>query len=311
MTHIFTLFLDGVGLGEEDPRRNPFSKARLPRLSALLDGRRLVADNAPIETETTTLLELDACMGVDGMPQSASGQAALLTGRNIALEIGMHYGPKPNQAIRDIIQNDNLFAWVKQKGGSVSLLNGYPPRYFEAIQRGRRLYSTIPLAIVSAGLRLQTAEDMQVGRAFSADFTGRGWAERVGFPPAPIYSPLEAGRHMALACQHADLAWFDYWLTDYVGHKQDMDQAISLLETLDAVLDGFLQNWRMDEDLVVLVSDHGNVEDLQSRGHTRNPVPCLITGPPHLRRAFARGLHDLTGYAPAVLRVLFEEGCPS
>jgi 2,3-bisphosphoglycerate-independent phosphoglycerate mutase len=311
MTRIFTLFLDGVGLGEDDPKRNPFSKARLPRLSALLDGRGLVAGSIPAETKSATLLGLDACMGVDGMPQSASGQASLLVGRNVARELGVHYGPKPNRAIRDIIQADNLFAQVKRKGGSVSLLNGYPPSYFEAIQRGRRLYSAIPLAIVSAGLRLQTAEDMQAGRAFSADFTGRGWAERVGFPPAPIYSPTEAGRHMAQACQLFDLAWFDYWLTDYVGHKQDMDQAVHLLETLDVVLDGFLQNWRMDEDLVVLVSDHGNVEDLQSRGHTRNPVPCLLIGPPHLRRAFALELHNLSDYAPAVLRVLFKEGCPS
>ena len=311
MTRIFTLFLDGVGLGEDDPQRNPFSNAHLPQLLALLDGRRLVAESVPTETETATLLGLDACMGVDGMPQSASCQATLLTGRNVALELGAHYGPKPNQAIRDIIQADNLFAMVKRKGGSVSLLNGYPPGYFEAIQRGRRLYSAIPLSIVSAGFRLQTAEDMQAGRAFSADFTGQGWAERVGFPPAPIYSPVEAGRHMALACRHSDLTWFDYWLTDYVGHKQAMDQAISLLETLDAVLDGFLENWRIDEDLVVLISDHGNLEDLRPRGHTRNPVPCLLIGPLHLRRVFAHELHDLSGYAPAVLRVLFEEGRPS
>ena len=311
MTRIFTLFLDGVGLGEDDPKRNPFSKAHLPRMSELLKGRRLVAGNVPTVTTTATLLGLDACMGVDGMPQSATGQASLLTGRNVALELGVHYGPKPNQAIRDIIQSDNLFARVRRKGGSVSLLNGYPPSYFEAVQRGRRLYSAIPLAIVTAGFRLQTAEDMQAGRAFSADFTGRGWAERVGFPPAPIYSPTEAGRHMALACRHSDLTWFDYWLTDYVGHKRDMNQAVNLLETLDAVLGGFFENWRIDEDLVVLISDHGNVEDLKARGHTRNPVPCLIIGPDQLRREFARDLHDLSGYTPAVLRVLFKEDCPS
>ena len=82
-------------------------------------------------------------------------------------------------------------------------------------------------------------------------------------------------------------------------------------EILDAVLDGFLENWRIDEDLVILISDHGNIEDLQARGHTRNPVPCLIIGPPHLRREFARDLHDLSGYTPSVLRILIEEGRPS
>ncbi|MGD8814764.1 MAG: hypothetical protein PVI78_09855 [Anaerolineales bacterium] len=307
MARILTLFLDGVGLGADDPRRNPFSKANLPCLSELLDGQRLVADSAPIETETSTLIGLDACMGVEGMPQSATGQASLLTGRNVAVEIGMHYGPKPNQAIRDIIQIDNLFSQVKRKGGRLSLLNGYPPGYFAAIERGHRLYSVIPQAIVASGFHLQTVEDMQAGRAFSADFTARGWSERVGFPPVPIYTPIEAGRQMVSACKAFDLCWFDYWLTDYVGHKQDMAQAVGLLEVFDEVLAGLLESWRIDQDLVVLTSDHGNMEDLQARGHTRNAVLCLSIGPAHLRQEFTRDLTDLAGFAPATLRALFGE----
>src|SRR5687768_10398323 len=37
------VFLDGVGIGADDPAYNPFAAAHLPRLEALLGGRKLVA----------------------------------------------------------------------------------------------------------------------------------------------------------------------------------------------------------------------------------------------------------------------------
>jgi hypothetical protein len=262
---------------------------------------------APLENETATLVSLDARLNVDGTPQSATGQASLLTTRNVPFEIGAHYGPKPNSEIRDIVQQNNLFAEVVRRGGKVTLLNGYPPGYFEAINRRHRLYSVIPLAIVSAGLKLQTAEDMQAGNAFSADFTGEGWSSRKDFPPVPVYSKAEAGRRIAQVAQKHDLSWFDFWPTDFAGHRRDMDLAITMLESFDEVLGGLLAVWRTDRDLIVLISDHGNLEDLSQRGHTLSPVPCLLIGPLDLRRVFARDLADLTGFTPAVLRVLFGE----
>ncbi|MEJ2605225.1 MAG: hypothetical protein P8Z41_00970 [Anaerolineales bacterium] len=116
MARVLMLFLDGVGLGADDPKRNPFAVARMPALIGLMEGRRLLAGSAPFVGERASLLAVDACMGVAGLPQSATGQASLLTGRNVSAEIGMHYGPKPNPAIRDILTEDNLFALVRRKG---------------------------------------------------------------------------------------------------------------------------------------------------------------------------------------------------
>jgi hypothetical protein len=90
------LFLDGVGLGTDNPMINPFAGAAMPNLRSLLGGQPLVASAAPIESPRATLLPLDACLGVPGAPQSATGQATLLTGRNVPAELGYHYGPKPN-----------------------------------------------------------------------------------------------------------------------------------------------------------------------------------------------------------------------
>ena len=103
----------------------------MPTLSGLLGGQPLIAEAAPREEARATLLSIDACLGVEGTPQSASGQAALLTGRNVPAEIGGHYGPKPNRPIASILEADNVFKEVIRRGGRAALLNAYPPRYFE------------------------------------------------------------------------------------------------------------------------------------------------------------------------------------
>lgn len=305
MARLLFLFLDGVGLGRPDPQANPFAAAKLPALEALLGGQPLVAPSAPYEGRRATLLAVDACLGVPGDPQSASGQATLLTGRNIPQAIGEHYGPKPNEAIAAWLRQDNLFMRVLARGGRAQLLNAYPPRYFESIVSRRRLYSSIPLAAALAGLALMTAEDLQAGRALSADFTGIGWAAQPDFPPAPVYQAEEAGAQLARLSLLADLSWFDYWPSDYAGHRATLGQAVELLTTFDRVLRGLVEAWADRPDLIVLTSDHGNLEDLAHRGHTLAPVPALLIGPLPLRRAFARGLTDLTGFHDAVLRTLY------
>ncbi len=299
------LFLDGVGLGADDPKVNPFAAADMPNLVDLLEGRRLVAGSAPFEGQRATLLAVDARLGVEGAPQSATGQAALLTGENVPAQVGEHYGPKPNPAVREIVQRDNLFMQVLERGGSAALLNGYPPRYFEAIESGVRLYSSIPLAATAAGVDLMTVEDMQSGRAFSADFTGAGWSEQAGFPSIPVYDPMEAGRQLAKAADQYDLAWFDYWPSDFAGHRGDIADGIALLENLDAVLGGLVEAWGERSDLIVVSSDHGNLEDLSKRGHTLNPVPALVIGPAEMRKGLAGKLEDLTSFAPAIIETLF------
>ncbi len=308
MPNVLLLFLDGVGLGEDDPERNPFSVAAMPNLQALLAGRKLVGSSAPYHGERATLLSLDARLGVDGAPQSASGQATLLTGQNVPKKIGRHYGPKPNPEIAAILREDNIFKQVTARGARAALLNAYPPRYFDAIESGRRLYSAIPLAVHAAGIDLMTAEDLQDGRALSADFTGAGWAAQSSFPPAPVYDAPEAGHHLADLASRYDLAWFDYWASDFAGHKQAFDQAVALMEDFDGVLGGLVEAWQHEPHLVLLTSDHGNMEDMRARGHTLNPVPALLMGPADLRRRLSRSLKDLTDVAGAVMATLFEAG---
>jgi len=300
---ILFIFLDGVGLGADDPVTNPFARVRMPSVEDLLGGRRLITATAPLVTNHATLLALDATLGVPGLPQSATGQAVLLTGINIPARIGEHYGPKPSPAVAQFLLNGNIFSQLKSLGRSVALLNAYPPRYFRGVMSGRRLYSSIPLAVTSAGIRLFDKDDLFAGLALSADFTGTGWVDVLGFPDAPVHSPEAAGRLLAQVAARYDFSLFEYWSTDYAGHKQDMPWAMAQLETFDAVLKGLLSA-SGDDQLTLITSDHGNMEDLSTRRHTAARVPALLIGPVVQRRTFADGLHDLTDVAPAIRRVL-------
>jgi 2,3-bisphosphoglycerate-independent phosphoglycerate mutase len=302
--YLLFLFLDGIGLGSDDPTSNPFARADLPNLYTLLGGQRLLAGITPYHGERASLLALDACLGVDGVPQSATGQAVLLTGTNIPAALGYHYGPKPNPAVAEFLRNGNLFYHLQQAGLNVGSLNAYPPPYFEAIDSGRRIYSAIPLALASAGVPLKTAEDLYAGRALSVDFTGQGWRTRLGIADAPVLAPRQAGQRLAQLASKYDLSFFEHWPSDYAGHGQDMHQACTLLETFDAVLGGILEAWQDEDSLLLITSDHGNLEDLSTRRHTLNPAPALLVGAPELRRSFAHGLKDLTDVTPAILRLL-------
>lgn len=297
------LFLDGVGLGDDNPNINPFARVEMPKLQELLGGQRLIGATSPCKCERATLIGLDACLGVEGLPQSATGQAALLTGINIPAEINNHYGPKPNPAVAEFLHDSNLFISLHKKGRQSALLNAYPPRYFEAIESGRRLYAAIPLAVTNAGIPLKTIEDLYAGQALSADFTGQGWRDHLGYPDTPVYTPHQVGEKLTNLTRAYDLAFFEFWLSDYAGHQQDMGAACAMVETFDQVLAGLLDTWDDQDGLVLITSDHGNMEDLSTRRHTANPVPGLIIGSQQLRERFTSNLYDLTGITPAILHL--------
>ncbi len=313
---ILFLFLDGVGLGEDDPAHNPFAAAHLPTLTQFTEGRRWLNDLPRIESARGVFIPTDATLGVADRPQSASGQAAILTGVNVPQALGYHYGPKPNPEIRAILDRGSVVKKLADQGRSAALLNVYPSGYIEAIERGVRLRSSNQHALHVAGVPMLDGQAYLDRRGLPADFTGEIWREhgsrhdtatrmwraRFSEQEFPLLSPHESGRLMASLAARQDFSFFDHWLTDYVGHRGDLHQAVALLERLDAVLAGLLEAWDDSQGLIVITSDHGNIEDLSQRGHTRNPVPTLVIGAARL--AFTRDLTDLTGFAPAILSVL-------
>ena len=299
---VLFLFLDGIGLGENNPETNPFSRADMPNLQRLLDGRSLLRDSAPFHGEFASLVAVDPSVGVSGLPQSATGQAMLMTGKNIPAELGYHYGPKPNPAVAAYLKDGTLFSDFVEAGKKAVLLNAYPPRYFDGVNSGKRLYSSIPLSVTSAGIPLFKHEDLFEGRAMSADFTGEGWRTMLGFIDAPVMEPDQAGRTLGRLAKEYDFSLFEYWASDYAGHGQEMDTAVRLMETFDGVLGGLVEAW--DDGLILVTSDHGNMEDLSTRKHTAADVPALVIGDRAGRDEFTRNLNDLIDIAPAIRKAV-------
>ena len=313
--HCLLFFLDGIGLGSSDPQTNPFARQVMPSLSALLDGRQLLAESFHIQPQhsaRTSWLSLDACLGVPGLPQSATGQAALLTGLNLPALLGKHDGPKPTPEISAYLKNGSLLKTLHQSNHSVVLLNAYPPRYFSALQSGYRLPGAIAMAALHAGVSLRTTQHLQAGLALSADFTGQGWHDHLHLPDVPVISPRQAGERMAQLSARSSFSIFEYWLSDIEGHHQHIEAACELLTTLDDAIAGLVQSWSDEDGLILITSDHGNLEDLSTRRHTFNPVPLILIGAPHLRHRFLAGMttenpglvSDLTRVAPAILNFL-------
>lgn len=301
---VLFIFLDGIGLGENNPETNPFVRAKMPNLNRLLDGRTLLKEAAPFHGEYATLLAVDPAVGVSGLPQSATGQAILMTGINIPAELGYHYGPKPNPEVAAYLKEATLFSRFAKEGKKAALLNAYPPRYFHGIDSGKRLYSSIPQAVTNAGLPLFRHDDLFAGHALSADFTGEGWRTMLGYLDAPVMEPPHAGRTLGTLAKEYDFALFEYWASDYAGHKQEMDDAIRLMETFDGVLGGLTESW--EDGLILITSDHGNMEDLSTRKHTDADVPALVIGDKTAREKFTRGMSDLTHIAPAIWQTVMQ-----
>ena len=302
--HVLIFFMDGVGLGPADSETNPFMRAAMPNLSGLLgekwfvrpDGWQAGAGRRTVQR--ASLAPTDPNLGVPGRPQSATGQATILTGRNVPQIVGQHYGPKPNQAVADQIRRSNLFQEVLGAGGNAALLTPYPQGYFDAIDSGKRLLSSVPLAATSAGLPLMTADDLRAGRAVSPGFTGQGWRDYLGYDDMPLMTLNEAGRKIASIARDYSFSFFEHWPSDRSGHRGTLAEAVQHLEMIDGALGGLLETWDDAHGLLIITSDHGNIEEKDHRQHSRNPVPTVLVGRDHAR--LAERIIDLTHIAAVV-----------
>lgn len=299
---VLLIFLDGIGLGEDDPGSNPFAIAPTPTLHLLASGNRWLRATGRQTSARASFVPLSATLGMPGNPQSGTGQAAILTGLNVPQMIGRHYGPKPDAATRDILTQTNLFRTFVSAGRRAQIINAYPPRLHADIARGKTLMSSIQHAAFSAGLPLNDETTLYNGTALSEDFTGAAWRAHLGYTDTPLYSPFVAGQRMVEVARQYDFAFFSHWMTDVIGHRGTLAEAVDLLTVFDGVMAGALSAWDDDEGLMIITSDHGNMEALNHGKHTTNPVPAVIVGTGHTR--YADQLNDLTDLAPLIHEVV-------
>ncbi len=296
--NVLLLFLDGVGIGKPDPEINPFFRARLPTLTHFL-GRELFSTRRKrIFNRHCELVPVNTTLGVSGLPQSGTGQAAIFTGVNAAKLIGRHFGPYPTVQLQRVVEQKNIFRQLKERGRSVAFANAFPRKFFEYTNSGTRRLTVTTLSCMMAGVPLLTADDLRANRALSADFNRDRWVE-MGYPDLVPITPQEAGEHLAELTQAHAFTLFEYWLPDHAGHKQDMQWSVELIERFDGFLGALVRKLDLRRTLVLTISDHGNIEDLSTKTHTRNPVPCLVLG--RGRKEVARRIKNLTHITPTIL----------
>jgi 2,3-bisphosphoglycerate-independent phosphoglycerate mutase len=266
------LFLDGVGLGANNDT-NPFASAKTPFLEFLLGGR-LTKELEPLTTSNLIFRPLDARLGFPGLPQSATGQTTLLTGKNGANLMQGHYGPYPGPTLKKELDKGTLFSEVLELGKHATLANLYPPGYFRAIETGQQKYNVPVYAARRAGLELLRIDDYRLGHAISVDMTGE-YLHRHAATLKPV-SALEMGKRLASIAGQNDFTFFDLWLTDQAGHRWSFGDCVRLVETLDLFLRGVVEN--LSNVILLVTSDHGNLEDKSVKTHTLADVPLIVVG---------------------------------
>jgi len=295
------LFLDGVGLGQEDPDVNPFFRAKLPVFRSLLNGEMMSLRNYSHNGEICRLLPLDACLGVKGLPQSGTGQASIFTGINAAALLGKHFGPHPTVELRELLQQKNLIRSLREKGFNTLFVNAFPGLFFNYARKNPNRLSVTTIMHLQMGISLQDADALRRSEALSADLTRDRWVE-LGYPDITPIPVAETGRHLASLTEKLDFLLLDYWLPDHAGHARNMEEAIAVLEKLDSFLGVFLGQVDLTSTLVIISSDHGNIEDLSVKTHTLNPVPCMLVGK---KGAFlADGMTSICELSPLIERAM-------
>ena len=288
---VLLFFIDGLGIGTRGPH-NPLDN---------LDGSLPLAVFQNEEPETFLdgiVVPTDPCLGVPGRPQSASGQTTILTGVNAPAQIGYHKQGFPNQALRDIINAHSIFRQLTDAGvAPVTFANAYSRRFF--VERPRWVSATTA-AVEAAGLNFRTIDDVRAGAAVFMDYTNRFLIEKG--EDVTERSEEEAATVLAALVEQNRFTLYEYFITDKVGHAQDMALAKVVLTSLAHFIRELIKRLDLERTTVILTSDHGNIEDLSLRNHTLHAVPTIVWGAQ--RERIATRITNLADITPAIVALL-------
>jgi len=291
---VLLFFIDGLGIGSRGPQ-NP--------LDGLVGAEPLAIfkDEAPVTIHDGVVVSTDACLGVEGRPQSASGQTTILTGVNVPAQLGYHKQGFPNSAMLEILREHSIFLQLNRAGiKPITFANTYTQGFFA--DRPRWVSATTA-AMEAAGVPFRRVADLKAGRAVFHDFTNAALIERN--EDVALRTAEEAATVLARIAAENRFTLYEYFLTDKVGHSQELEKAQVLLLNLAKLVRELLKQIDLSRTSVILTSDHGNIEDLSTRNHTLNLVPTLVWGT-HKERV-AKRIKSLADITPAIVETLTAE----
>ena len=277
---ILYLFIDGVGI-REPATDNPVNPEVCPTLC------RLINQHAR---------PIDACLGVDGLPQSATGQATMFTGVNCPAAMGKHCEGFPGPALRQIIEENNLFLQLKKRGKKVKFADAYLIESADELVPRRFKSVTTVMALTTPEV-VTTVDDLMEDRAVMQDLTRETIQDR--YPDVPVIPPQRAAEHLFALASENDFTLYEFFQTDVSGHSMDYARACAVLRTYDKFLETLVRFTEAAGITLVITADHGNIENISERGHTFNPVPFIVVGP--REKAIREKVESLQDVTPALL----------
>jgi 2,3-bisphosphoglycerate-independent phosphoglycerate mutase len=265
--HVILFFVDGLGVGELNPDFNPCC----------------YTDKNIFNTVDQTLpfggkkYALDACLGVDGLPQSGSGQTTIYTGENAPRLIGQHLFGFPNRELLKLIRKKSLFITLLKLKYRCKFINAFRPVFFTTPElfRNIRMSATTEMNR-AAQLPFCKLNDISKGNALYHDYTNE-ILRTMGFK-LPKYSATHAAEILLNENKKFDLILYEFFLTDMAGHSKNMKMAVKILQNVENLLYSLVEKIDVNQTAVLLVSDHGNVEDLRTKSHTKNPAIMGLWG---------------------------------
>lgn len=279
---IILIFVDGLGIGCNN-RHNPLYTNKLEALPAILK----------------EALPINAVLGVEGLPQSATGQTSLFCGINAQALIGHHVVGFPTPSLKKLIIEKNVFRTLSGHGFKSTFANGYWLDDIHSMDKAlhRKMSVTTVAALHGIG-EVRTADFLRKGRAVYQDITQELLAAKGA--DLPVITETDAARRLVRIAGDHDLTLFEYFQTDLAGHSRDPQKIRRSLAVLDAFLAALMKRVDYKNTALILTSDHGNIEDPSTSGHTRNPVPYSVRGL-HARE-LREGVHGLDDVVPAIFR---------
>jgi 2,3-bisphosphoglycerate-independent phosphoglycerate mutase len=269
---VILIFVDGLGIGDPNSKTNPCIQKDLNHLCIFRTGEGSVH----VPGNGGQVIGLDASMGVPGLPQSATGQTALLSGLNAAGILGRHLQGFPNKVLCELLKDKALPLQILNLGRRPVFINAYRPEFFTLPESIKWRLSVTTVANLAAGLPFRTYEDLKDQKALFHDFTNIPLI-RKGVD-VPEYTPEQAGEILVRISMDYDFTLYEYFLTDKVGHSQELSLARTEIRKLDRFLSSILNNADLEHSTIILTSDHGNIEDLSVKTHSLNPAMTIVWG---------------------------------
>ncbi|TYB32129.1 MAG: hypothetical protein FXF47_00670 [Candidatus Mcinerneyibacterium aminivorans] len=293
---VLFIFVDGLGINYRK-ENNPLFDEKLKFLNKVI-----FEDSVP----------LNAKMGVEGIPQSATGQASIFTGKNCAKILGYHKEGFPNERLKKILKKESIFQFLKGKNLKSTFANGFIVDDKEFLDNSRFVSATTYMTLSSLGI-VRGLSKLNENKAVYQDITNETLITRDKmekryeklFPRIKDYldfnqlnslkkiSPQKAARNLLNIADEYDFTLFEYFLTDKAGHLGDYSRANKVLLKFQELFYTLLEEMDFNSDSLIMISDHGNIEDLSISKHTFNRVPFYIKGKNQKMFSKAEYIYDI------------------